>query len=318
MAAPEKSAAPGNPTRPAAGGATKGSDDPLTVGKIIELSTAHLKKHGSDTPRLDAEILLAHVRGCPRIKLYVDFAEPLPEAQRTTMRDLVKRRSQREPVAYLVGHREFFSLDFKVNHDVLIPRPETETLVLDLITTAKALSKPAILELGTGSGCISIAAAFNLRSAHVTTVDVSEQALAVAIENARRHKVSERVEFLHGDLFAPLAAGTRFDIIASNPPYVADDEMEGLPDDVRLHEPHLALKAGRRGLDVLTRIIADAPNFLNPGGVLLLEISPEQSADVTALLENRDAFTGIRILKDPAGRLRVVRAVLQSSSHRSA
>jgi len=311
--APDNSAASenlpvaGNP--PAAGGPAKVGDDAWTVGKIIELSTGHLKKHGSDTPRLDAEILLAHVRGCPRIKLYVDFAEPLSEKQRTAMRDLVKRRSQHEPVAYLVGHREFFSLDFKVTHDVLIPRPETETLVLDLITTAKPLSAPQILELGTGTGCIAIAAAHALSKAQVTAVDISEQALAIATGNAEKHNVSGRITFLHGDLFAPLATGAKFDLIASNPPYVADEEIDSLPDDVRLHEPHLALKAGRRGLDVLTRIIADAPNFLNQGGVLLLEISPEQSADVTALLENRDAYTAIRVLKDPAGKLRVVRAV---------
>ena len=161
--------------------------------------------------------------------------------------------------------------------------------------------------MGTGSGCIAIAAAHQLPNAHITAVDLSPRALAVARENAVQNKVADRAQFLEGDLFAPLEPGTKFDIIASNPPYVADDEMATLPPDVRDHEPASALKAGPKGLDVLQRIIEAAPEWLEPDGVLLLEFSPEQAQDLTALLENR-GFTSVKLLKDPAGRLRVARA----------
>ena len=287
--------------------AAASAGDVWTVARILDATTQHLKKSGSDTPRLDAEILLAQVRGCKRIQLYVDYADPLSDDQRTRMRELVKRRANHEPVAYLVGRREFYSLNFKVTPDVLIPRPETETLVLDLVTTAKPLESPTILDLGTGSGCIAIAAAHQLPNAQVMAIDQSPHALAVARENAVQHKVADRVRFLEGDLFAPLEPGTQFDVIASNPPYVADDEMATLPPDVRDHEPASALKAGPKGLDVLQRIIDAAPDWLKPTGVLLLEFSPEQAADLTALLENR-GFTSVKLLKDAAGRQRIARA----------
>ena len=160
-----------------------------TVRRVLDWTTAHLKQHGSETPRLDAEILLAHARGCRRIELYTRFDEPLTDAQRAVMRDLAKRRAKSEPVAYLVGHREFFSLDLRVTPDVLIPRPDTETLVVELIDAARAVESPRILDLGTGSGCIAIAAAVNLPSARVTATDLSDAALAIARENAEKHAV---------------------------------------------------------------------------------------------------------------------------------
>lgn len=281
-----------------------------TVGKIIDATTKHLQQKAvGDTPRLDAEILLGHVRNCKRIQLYVDYNEPLNDEQRARMRDLVKRRTQAEPVAYLVGRREFFSLEFKVTPAVLIPRPETETLVVDLVTFAKDRPSPSILELCTGSGCIAIAAGVNLPAARITAVEISPPALAVAQENAAKHKVTERVTFAEGDLFAPVPAGTLFDAVVSNPPYVADEEIESLPPDVRLHEPLLALKGGPRGLVILERIIAAAPGFLKPGGLLLLELSPEQAPHIAARLESHGEFVDVRILKDSAGLARVARAL---------
>src|SRR5262245_26024610 len=186
-----------------------------TVGKIIDWTTGHLKKHGSESPRLEAEILLAHARNCPRIQLYVHYNELLSDGERVLMRDLVRRRAQAEPVAYLVGHREFFGLDFRVTPDVLVPRPETETLVLELITAAKLLGSPAILDVGTGSGCIAAAAAVNLPRARVTATDTSPAALAIARENAARHGVSDRIQLLQSDLLASLAGDAQFDVIAS-------------------------------------------------------------------------------------------------------
>lgn len=279
-----------------------------TVGRIIDWTTGHLKKHGSESPRLEAEILLAFARGCPRIQLYVQYNDLLTDAQRATMRDLVLRRAQSEPVAYLVGHREFFGLDFHVSRDVLVPRPETETLVLELLAIGKPLAMPRVLDLGTGSGCIAISAAVHLPAASVTAVDISGPALGVAKGNAARHQVAGRIDFREGDLFSPLDAGATFDIIASNPPYVAEGEMESLPADVRLHEPHSALQAGPQGLDVLERIIATAPGHLVSGGWLLLEFSPEQAEAVTGLLEGNGSFAEVAVVKDVAGQWRVSRA----------
>jgi release factor glutamine methyltransferase len=282
------------------------ADAAWTVGKIIDWTTAHLKKHGSETPRLDAEILLAKARRCPRIQLYVQYHELLTDDERTVMRDLVRRRAQSEPVAYLVGHREFFGLDFRVTPDVLIPRPETETLVLELLAAGRAHTSPRILDVGTGSGCIAIAAAVNLPAAAVTGIDISAPALEIARANASHHEVGGRVKYLEGDLFAPLAADDPFDIIVSNPPYVADGEMDSLPADIRRHEPPHALRAGPEGLDVITRLISGAKSHLAPGGALLIEISPEQAARVAGLIDEAGVYEKPRLIKDASGNERVV------------
>jgi release factor glutamine methyltransferase len=277
-----------------------------TVRRVLDWTAAHLKQHGSETPRLDAEILLAHARGCRRIELYTRYDEPLSDGQRAIMRDLTKRRAKSEPVAYLVGHREFFSLDFRVTRDVLIPRPDTETLVVELLDAAKPLESPRILDLGTGSGCIAIAAAVNLPSARVTATDLSQAALVVARENAETHAVIDRIRFSQGDLFAPMADGEQFDVIASNAPYIAESERETLQNDVRRYEPHAALFAGPTGTEVLFRIIDGAAARLADGGALILEISPEQADVVRVRIESARAYQDTRVIKDAAGLLRVV------------
>jgi release factor glutamine methyltransferase len=282
--------------------------DEWTVRRIIDWTTAHLKKHGSDTPRLETEILLAHARGCRRIELYTRFDEVLSEKERSTMRDLVRRRAQSEPVAYLVGHREFFGLDFRVTPAVLIPRPDTETLVVELLDVAKPLAAPRILDIGTGSGCIAIAAAVNLANAQITATDASDAALAVARENAASHKVTDRIRFLSGDLFRVLEPNERFDVVASNPPYIADHEKETLQNDVRKYEPHEALFSGPTGVETLFRIVDQAPDFLNVGGALMLEISPEQAPAVVERMEASGKYREIRVVKDLPGLARVVRA----------
>lgn len=282
------------------------ADAPWTVGRILEWTTQHLQKHGSDSPRLDAELLLAHARGCPRIQLYVQFNEIVPDAQRTVMRDLVKRRAAAEPVAYLIGRREFFGVEFKVTRDVLVPRPDTETLVLELVTEARKLPHPAILDLGTGSGCIAISVAVSVPAARITATDLSNEALAVARENAQRHKVADRISLLSGDLFAPVPSGTQFDFVASNPPYVPDGEIPELPPEVRLHEPHGALQGGPDGLDVIRQLLVEAPAYLKPGGRLLIEFSPEQADPIVQLCGAVPTFQDVRILKDIEGRARVL------------
>ena len=288
---------------------TTPASDVWTVRRILDWTIPHLKKHGSESPRLDAEILLAHARGCQRIQLYTHFDDPLTEPQRAAMRDLVKRRSAAEPVAYLVGHREFFGLDFAVTSDVLIPRPDTETLVIEAIDWLKQRSQPRVLDIGTGSGCIAISLAVNCRQAQVTAIDLSAAALAIAQQNAEKHGVTDRIRFLHGDLFAPLADNEQFDLIASNPPYITSAEMETLQPDVRLHEPHSALDGGPDGLDVIRRLIAAAPPHLAAGGSLLIEIDGAQADAVTQLLAANSHYEEIAVLKDLAKQPRVVRAV---------
>ncbi|MBX3438616.1 MAG: peptide chain release factor N(5)-glutamine methyltransferase, partial [Planctomycetaceae bacterium] len=222
--------------------APQSSPESWTIRRVLDWTRGYLAKHHSTSPRLDAEILLAHACGCPRIQLYTRFDEVLSDDVRGRMRELVKRRAEHEPVAYLVGHREFFGLDFEVNRDVLIPRPETELLVLETLDAVKGIKTPHILEIGTGSGCIAVAVAVNATAAIVTAVDVSRNALAVASRNVARHQVDDRVTLLEGDLFAPIS-GTTFDVIVSNPPYVATGEAASLPPDVAQHEPEISLYA---------------------------------------------------------------------------
>lgn len=282
--------------------------DVWTVKRILDWTIPHLKSHGSESPRLDAEILLAHARGCPRIQLYTNYDEPLTDAQRATMRDLVKRRAAAEPVAYLVGHREFFGLDFQVSKDVLIPRPDTETLVVDAIEWLKPQAAPQVLDIGTGSGCIAVSLAVNCPNAKVTAIDLSAAALDMARSNGARHKVADRICWQLGDLFAPLKEGETFELIASNPPYIASAEIETLSADVRLHEPRSALDGGPDGLAIIRRLIAEAPKHLVPGGKLLLEISEEQAEPVTQLLTANGHYDDVVVLKDLSKQPRVVRA----------
>ena len=280
-----------------------------TVRRVLEWTIGHLKKHGSDTARLDAEVLLAHARGCSRIQLYTAYDEVLPDAVRQTMRDLVKRRTNAEPVAYLVGTKEFYSLAFEVNRDVLIPRPDTELLVMESLRLLKGVSAPSILELGVGSGCISTAIAVNHKSARIVGVEIYAPTMAVAQRNLERHKVADRVELRCGDLFGPLRNGEQFDILVSNPPYVSSAEILTLAPNVRNHEPHRALDGGGDGLDLIRRIAVGAPAYVRPGGWVLIEFSPEQADSVRSLFSVPGAeFEEVAILSDLAPQPRVLRA----------
>lgn len=229
------------------------------------------------------------------------------------MRELVRRRAALEPVAYLVGHREFFGLDFLVTPAVLIPRPDTETLVLALIESAKSLPAPRILDLCTGSGCIAIAASVHIPHATLTAVDIDKAALKVAQENAKRHTLTERIAFHQGDLFGPLAENSQFDAIVSNPPYVTAAELPTLQADV-LHEPRLALDGGADGLDIVRRLVIEAEQHLAAGGRLLIEIAPEQAEAVQALLSARQCYGDIKAITDLSGKKRVVSAQKSSPS----
>ena len=284
------------------------SDQPWTVRRVLEWTTAHLKKHGSDTPRLDAEILLAHARRCQRIQLYTQFDEPLDDDVRGIMRGLVQRRAKAEPVAYLVGEREFFSLSFRVTPDVLIPRPDTETLVVEVLDAVKAIESPKILDLCTGSGCVAVAVAKNAKSARITATDISPAAIEIARENAARHKLAERIDLIESDLFQAISADSRFDVIASNPPYIPSGEIDELDAEVAKHEPRLALDGGPDGLSILRKIIEGAPRFANTNALLLLEFTPEQAESLMEIAVSHGGYDEITIRKDLAHRPRILRA----------
>jgi release factor glutamine methyltransferase len=306
------------------------SDEPWTIGRLLVWTIDYLKKHNADNPRLDAEVLLATARNCKRIDLYAAYGEEATDALRTTFRDLVSRRAKGTPVAYLVGHKEFYSLDFEVTPDVLIPRPETELLVVALLDHAKGQGardsglgasesdttpspqppapSPQICDIGTGSGILAVCAAKYLPHARVTAIDVSPAALAVAQHNAERHEVADRITFVESNLFAALPNENRFDFIVSNPPYVSTAEMNDLPTDVKDYEPHLALEAGDKGTAVIEPLITQTAERLNPGGTLLIEISPMIAAKVEELIRASGTFDLSPTLRDSAGHARVIQA----------
>jgi release factor glutamine methyltransferase len=279
-----------------------------TIKALLDWTTDFLAKKGPDpkAARLEAQILLAHVLGCKKIDLMVRYDEQPAEADRTAYRELIKRRVDAWPVAYLVGFREFHLLPFEVTPAVLIPRPETETLVAEADRLLKPLTAPTILDLGTGSGCIAVSLAHGKKDARVTAVDISPDALDVAKRNAEKHAVDDRVTFLPGDLFGPVPAGTAFDLVVSNPPYVTPAELATLAPDVRDHEPRLALDGGPDGLAFYRRIAAEAGPFLKPGGWLLVEIGATQDEAVRGIFAERPELELGRTLRDAGGRPRVV------------
>lgn len=289
-----------------------------TIGRLLAWTTKFLKERGADSPRLDAELLLAEACGRKRIELYTSFEETPPDAVRTAFRELVRRRAEGTPVAYLLGRREFYSLSFRVTSDVLIPRPETEFLLIRLLDLARKREIDApveIVDIGAGSGILAICAAKELPRARVTAVDISPAALAVARDNAADHGMTERIAFVEGDLLGGLPDEQRFDFVVSNPPYITTAEMATLAVDVAKHEPRIALEAGPRGTEIMERLIPEAAARLRPGGWLLMEISPQLSAAVTELIASDGRFEPATISKDLAGLARVAQARRRSNTN---
>ncbi|MBX3026475.1 peptide chain release factor N(5)-glutamine methyltransferase [bacterium] len=269
----------------------------MTAAALLRAASERLAAAGIETARLDAEVLLAHALGIGRAALYARLREP---ADGAGFEALLARRLRREPIAYIVGEQELWSLPFLVTPDVLIPRPETELLIATGLRWIAALPRgraPATaLDLGTGSGCIAVALAHELPALVLAAVDLSPAALAVARRNAQRHGVAERIRFLAGDLYEPLSAGATFDLIVSNPPYLAPGDAAS-PETAC--EPPTALFAGADGLDVIRRVVAGAPSRLAPAGALLVEIGAGQAAAAQALAAA--AGLAARVAPDLAG-----------------
>ncbi len=277
------------------------------VGAALRWATARLHAAGVDSPRLDAEILLAHVLTVERAHILAHPERRLRVAESTRYRQLVVRRARREPVAYLVGHQEFYGLDFCVSSAVLIPRPETELLVETAIALGHVSNtQPWIVaDVGTGSGAIAVSLAVNVPHVRVYATDVSAEALAVAEKNCRRHGVSGRVTLLRGHLLTPLPEPV--DCIVANLPYVSRAEWESLPTGITAYEPRLALDGGPDGLEYIGELLASAGPYLRPGGAILLEIGAAQGLAVTTLAEEHFPQARVDLLRDYAGLARVVR-----------
>ena len=276
-----------------------------TVLELLQWTEKHFASVGIETARLDAEVLLAHALGSPRLQLYVDFEKPIAEPERAGFRELVVQRARdRVPVSQLLGSRDFWSLELDVTSDVLSPRPETETLVeaaLSRLTDPEAAYR--ILDIGTGSGAIALAIATERPAAHVTATDISPKALQIARTNAEKLHLSERLQFLEGDLFAA-CAGEQFDLVVSNPPYVAERDREGLPPELA-HEPEVALFGGDDGYAVTSRLVAEVSSALVPGGVFALEVGHDQTERVAEECR-REGLEEVETLRDLARRPRVV------------
>ena len=275
----------------------------MTVLEAIQRSTEFLGRKGVDSPRLQAELLLAHLLKQPRMRLYLEFERVLTPAEVEAFRALIQRRGKREPLQHIIGSTSFCGLEIAVSRDVLVPRPETELLAergwtfLNQLSTLRSSqtgdgstpsAQPSIvLDFGTGSGCLSIALAFKCPAAEVYAVDISPEALGLARENAARHGVAERIRFLQGDGFAAVPEEARFDLVISNPPYIPSGDIASLQPEVRDYDPHLALDGGADGLDYGRRLAVEAARFLKPGGRVMLELGDGQAETLRAILEEQ-------------------------------
>ncbi|MDO5309205.1 MAG: peptide chain release factor N(5)-glutamine methyltransferase [Planctomycetia bacterium] len=308
--------------------------DVWTFRKLVTWTTDFLAQKGADSPRLDAEILMAHAANCSRVDVYMQFDQTPTDEVRATFRDFVRRRSLGEPVAYLVGKKEFYSLEFLVDPRVLIPRPETEQLVLETVEfikkqenlfgkktsdadqTADAARAPwRICDVGVGSGCISVALAHNLRNVQIVGVDLSDDALALAEQNVAKHNLQQKIELRHSDLLqnlpVPKCEEEMFDVIVSNPPYVSQVEYDALEPTVRNFEPQMALLAGTTGAELAQRLVVQVADYLKTGGKLFLELSRATAPLLANDLNAAPIWRDVQILDDLAHVPRYVVATRQ-------
>lgn len=284
------------------------NDKIWTIGRILKWTEQYFKDKGIESPRLDAEVLLAHVLEKQRIYLYVHFDEPLQPGELAAYREMIKKRVLRVPVAQILGEKEFMGLTFKVTADTLVPRPDTEILVQAAVDRLRAMAGEEPLrfaDIGTGSGAICLSVLHYLAGTVADTVDISPAARAVAEENAASLGLADRITFHTGDLLQPLS-GISFAAILSNPPYIPEADIVKLAPEVRLKEPHTALSGGQDGLDFYRRLANEAPAMLVPGGFTAFEVGIHQAGEVAALLKANPLIGRTEILPDYAGIDRVV------------
>lgn len=284
-----------------------------TVLELLQRSTDFLEKKGVPESRLNAELLLASVLHCKRLNLYLMFDRPLSDDETEKYRTLIIERSTRKPIQYILGKVEFFGMEFTVNESVLIPRPETELLVEQVIESAKTYNANTILDIGTGSGCIAIAAAKALPSVTVTAVDVSEQAIALAKQNATQNGMTENICFFVSDIIKIPKLSKKYDIIVSNPPYISAPDYSLLEPELTDYEPKIALTDDADGFTFYRKIISLAKKSLNPGGVLLFEIAFSQGEKVLTLMRE-NGFTECLVVKDYSNLDRIAKGIKSKQS----
>jgi len=286
----------------------------MTILELLNWSTHYLRDHHIENPRLNAELLLAHSLNLGREGLYTHLHDSSGEEERENVEWLVKRRVSGEPLQYILGHQEFWSINFRVDARVLIPRPETELLVAESLSILSQISlrrSPYVLEIGTGSGAIAISLAKEMRELFLVATDISSEALLVARENAKSAGVLPRIAFVRGDLFGPfrwMREKGPFDLILSNPPYVLRSEIQNLAKEIKDHEPILALDGGKDGMEFYRAITSQAPFYLRKGGWLLVEIGEGQGKKVSVMIEEGGSFSRPERINDLLGIERVVKA----------
>ena len=295
-------------------GVGKGKSLKMTGLKLLQWSTNTLKDHQIDNPRLNAELLLAHSLNLNREELYVRLHRELNEGEKGALERLIQRRISGEPLQYILGHQEFWSINFKVDPRVLIPRPETEVLVeqsLSILSEKTFEQNPSVLEIGTGSGAIAIALAKEVKNIYLVATDISRDALILAKENAKSAGVQDQIQFVNADLFGPLRPSREkkpFDLILSNPPYIVRRKICTLAKEVKDYEPTIALDGGKDGLAFYRRIIPEALGYLRAGGWLLLEVALGQGLDVSEWIDEEGNFFKPECIPDLSGIGRVVKA----------
>jgi release factor glutamine methyltransferase len=282
------------------------NDEPWTILRLMLWSADYLAGKGVESARLDAEYLLAHVLGVGRLEMYLQHERPLESSELDAFRPLLRRRAAREPLQYILGRQSFREVELEVGPGVLIPRPETEGLVQNVLDWARGRDGLVALDLGTGSGAIALSLLAEGPFARVVATDVSEHALEVAARNALSAQVEPRVELRRGAWFDAVHPGERFDVVVSNPPYVSEGDRDGLQPEVLDWEPAEALFAGPDGLAALREIVRGAAGVIHGGGLLALETGQGQTARVAELLEEAGAYANVRVGRDLAGRQRVV------------
>lgn len=287
----------------------------MTVREALRTGTEMLKSANIEAPAVDAGVILCHILKCSNVYLYAHDDKVLSEVEARNFLKSIENRMEGMPVAYIIGHREFMSLDFKVTPFVLIPRPETEILVETVISYARQMQAGNsngyrhinILDIGTGSGCIAISLAYYLGDCRVTAVDISDKALEIAMDNACANGVKNKIIFIKSDCFSNIDESGLFHVIVSNPPYISVQDMDCLQEEVKKYEPVSALNGGIDGLDFYRRIISDAPQYLHSNGMLAFEVGYNQAEKVSHLMEEH--FNSIRKIRDLSGIYRVVTGI---------
>lgn len=275
----------------------------ITIAETLKTASAQLRQAEVPNDLLDAQLLLAEALQQDRTYLVINYNLAVPDEVLTRFQALVKRRSAGEPLQYILGRQEFFGLEFEVTPAVLIPRPETELIVEEVLRLSQKIAAPKIIDVGTGSGCIAVTLAREIAEAKIIATDMSAEAIAVAKRNAAKHGVQDRIEFIHCDLLNGIAADTKVDFIVSNPPYIAPEEMPGLQREVRDWEPHNALTDFHDGLEFYRRLLVEAPKYLQPGGHLIFEMGYQQAETIKALVD-RAVWHEPKALQDLQGIIR--------------